>query len=366
MALTGTLKDFGIADILQLIGQQQKTGVLYLKSKKKEVQVQFKDGQIVSVSISKRKRRELIGEMLVRAELLNQQQLERALEAQQRTLQRLGDILVDERLVTRQRFEQIVQLQATETLYELFTWKSGTYEFEQREVQVEPDAMKPMRPEGMLMEAFRRLDEWPSVRKLVPSGHMRFERAKVELDSSEALGEAERMLFSLVDTAQDVDKLSEVTCLGEFETRRALANLLQGGYIRPREGGEMSSDSRAGGTLSERWSGNLGRLAVSAAAFAAFLLVASQVQWPRVGWSTSPISTVTDHAIERFVSGAQLGRIEAALEVYQLEKGQFPETLDSLVEVGLLRPGDLRYPWHEAYYYRRVSNREFILLPPLR
>ena len=26
MALKGTLKDFGIADILQLIGQQQKTG----------------------------------------------------------------------------------------------------------------------------------------------------------------------------------------------------------------------------------------------------------------------------------------------------------------------------------------------------
>ena len=47
MALTGTLKDFGIADILQLIGQQQKTGVLYLKSKEQEVQVFFRDGAIV-------------------------------------------------------------------------------------------------------------------------------------------------------------------------------------------------------------------------------------------------------------------------------------------------------------------------------
>ena len=31
MALTGTLKDFGIAEILQLIGQQAKSGVLHLK-----------------------------------------------------------------------------------------------------------------------------------------------------------------------------------------------------------------------------------------------------------------------------------------------------------------------------------------------
>ena len=34
MALKGTLKDFGIADILQLIGQQQKTGVLVLTQRR--------------------------------------------------------------------------------------------------------------------------------------------------------------------------------------------------------------------------------------------------------------------------------------------------------------------------------------------
>ena len=33
MALAGTLKDFGIADILQLIAQQQKTGMAPLPLK---------------------------------------------------------------------------------------------------------------------------------------------------------------------------------------------------------------------------------------------------------------------------------------------------------------------------------------------
>ena len=58
--------------------------------------------------------------------------------------------------------------------------------------------------------------------------------------------------------------------------------------------------------------------------------------------------------------------IEAALEVFRLEKGNLPERLDSLVEVGLLRTEDLRYPWRDDYYYRRTSDRQFILLPPLR
>ena len=39
MALTGTLKDFGIAEILQLIGQQSKSGVLHLKNKADEIHV---------------------------------------------------------------------------------------------------------------------------------------------------------------------------------------------------------------------------------------------------------------------------------------------------------------------------------------
>jgi hypothetical protein len=32
----------------------------------------------------------------------------------------------------------------------------------------------------------------------------------------------------------------------------------------------------------------------------------------------------------------------------------------------LLYPDDLRYPWHDSYFYRRVSATDFILLPPLR
>jgi hypothetical protein len=69
MALKGTLKDFGIADILQLIGQQQKTGMLHLKSKGQEVQIGFKEGNIVKAESTTRRNESLIGNMLVRAEL---------------------------------------------------------------------------------------------------------------------------------------------------------------------------------------------------------------------------------------------------------------------------------------------------------
>ena len=48
MALRGTLGDFSLADILQLIGLQRKTGVLVLRRGSDEVSIGFDAGRVVS------------------------------------------------------------------------------------------------------------------------------------------------------------------------------------------------------------------------------------------------------------------------------------------------------------------------------
>ena len=47
MALEGTIKDFGLPDIFQLIGLQRKTGLLTLKNEKEHVTVAFENGMVV-------------------------------------------------------------------------------------------------------------------------------------------------------------------------------------------------------------------------------------------------------------------------------------------------------------------------------
>src|SRR6478736_9919766 len=127
MALSGTLKDFGIADILQLIGHQQKTGSLLLKNGREEVEVSFAEGNVVFAADKHRKSNSFLGTMLVRAEVVSEAQLEEALGQQQRSLKRLGDILVEMGALSQPQLAQIARLQTTETLYKLFRWKSGTY-----------------------------------------------------------------------------------------------------------------------------------------------------------------------------------------------------------------------------------------------
>ena len=45
MALEGTIKDFGLPDIFQLIGLQRKTGLLTLKHDQDQVTVYFENGR---------------------------------------------------------------------------------------------------------------------------------------------------------------------------------------------------------------------------------------------------------------------------------------------------------------------------------
>ncbi|MHB8876128.1 MAG: DUF4388 domain-containing protein [Myxococcaceae bacterium] len=394
MALKGTLKDFGIADILQLIGQQQKTGMLHLKAKEQEVDIGFKDGNIVKAESSTRNKKDLIGNMLVRAEIITQQRLDFALETQRRSLQRLGDVLVAAEAITVDRFKEMVQLQTTETLYGLFSWKSGTYEFEQKEVDFDQNSVTPLRAESVLMEGFRMVDEWPLIKKRVTSYQMTFEKLKDapaaaapppkadDFDSAlddafdglkkevkkhdNSMGENEHKVLGLIAAGRDVRKLIDLSCLGEFETCKALSNLVQQQVVKAVAATGKAQNLGHDAPALQRVAGAVGRVVVTMGVLAGLVLVATKLSVGSVGLMGAPPSSAADPATQRLIAREQVARIEAALAVYRLEKGEVPDKLEALVSEGLLAREDLRYPWREDYYYRRAAKGGFVLLPPLR
>ena len=391
MALKGTLKDFGIADILQLIGQQQKTGALVLTQKQDTVAVTFKDGNILRAETTSRNRKDLIGSMLVAANLVTEQQLEFALETQKRTLQRLGDVLVSQGVLTEQKFKAMVQLQTSETLFKLFAWKAGTYEFEQKDVETE-NTLTPLRAESVLMEGFRRVDEWPVVRKRITSLQMTFEKTKelppeelkkddfdTALDDAfaeekksvnkgefKSVGEHERTCYNLIAPGRTVQRIIELSALGEFETAKALCNLINLEYAKgvPPEGkggDDFESDSRASALL-----GVVGRIAVTMVVVGALLFIGTRIDFGAMKLGSSNATTFTDPAAQRFAGQQQLSRLTAAIDVFKLEKGSLPMALSDLVESELLAADDLHFPWREPYFYRRSEDGTYVLLPPLR
>ena len=368
MALTGTLSDFGIAEILQLIGQQAKSGVLHLVGRDDEIHILIADGCVVSAERGGREQKDRLGAMLLRAEVITREGLERALEAQARTLRRLGDILLEMRLVSKEELKEFTALQTTETVYPLFAWKSGTYEFEPGAVEWDPATVTPLRAESVLMEGFRRVDEWPAVRRRISSPAMTFARVG-ELPAPEAgdpsLGPNERRVHALAEPGRTVEAITDLSRLGEFETCRALLTLVNLELLKPVAAARRSAAAGVG-AYARSWRERLRR---GAAGFGATLALASVLAL--AAWVASERNLalargdLRDRSAERFLARGQLSRLKGALEVWRLEHGAYPDRLDALVDAGLCDAADLRYPFGAPYPYRRTAEGGFVLVPPL-
>jgi hypothetical protein len=401
VALKGTLKDFGIAEILQLIGQQAKSGVLHLESRDDVIHIAMADGSVVRAETAGRKAREKLGMLLVRADLISKQQLDHALDLQKRTLRRLGDILVELEYLTVAQLREMTALQTTETVYKLFHWKSGTYAFEAGDVEWDPETVTPVRAESVLMEGFRQVDEWPLVRKRITSPLMTFERIRTpepeaaprgsveqdveaafdalasgarhaedqESDRADlALGRVERRAFDLVMPGRTVERIIDLSRFGEFETCKALQNLVNLGYLRALEptrsrSGAVGAYARDLRTLTRTWlvrGATTGLIAVTLAGLALWV----DQRGIAIGESGGA-ATLHDNVAPRYLARYQLARLRGALDVYRVEQGQYPERLDELVEVGLVSGRDLRHPWSQPYHYRRRPDGGFVLLSPV-
>jgi hypothetical protein len=400
MSLRGTLGDFGLPDIFQLVGHQQKTGVLLLKDREIEVRIYFVDGNVVKAEESSRERNNLLGALMVRGGCLTPAQLDAALATQQRTLRRLGDILIEMNVVDRATIKDFARLQTTETIYRLFMWRKGTYEFSQTSVDYDEQSYDPIRAENILMEGFRMVDEWPSVRKIVPSSFCTFtvikdppapgQGGKDDDDilagmkeafgdeSSETaagpvmrkIGENERRVFSLVTPLRTVQDIIDLSRLGEFETTKSLAALVQNGCLRvvlPKIDEKKQQDEPF--TIRRVWGAvspvaiRVMLYAVVAGAVGGLVKLASTAE-------TGVLVTDRDVVVRRAALQDKLGdvarlRIEAALETYRLVEGKYPAKLDELVVKEYLDERELSFPFESRFSYR-TTGEGFVLALPLR
>src|SRR6266852_6073529 len=255
MALEGTLRDFSLADIFQLIGLQRKTGVLTLRGKDDTVTVTFLDGKVVGADSLNRRLENRLGTVLIRTGTLSQDQLNRALEIQKETLQRLGFILTHYGIISAESLKHAIQLQIMQIVYRLFRWKDGDYHFSQETtIEYDRDNVVPISAESILMEGARMIDEWPIIEKRIRSYDMVF-RKKVtdqelvvvgaddadEVDFSTddshsrkrrgagekiRISQEEKAIYNLVDGKMPVGDIVEMSGLSEFDTNKGLYELL--------------------------------------------------------------------------------------------------------------------------------------------
>ena len=130
MSFVGRLDQFQLADLLQIVAANQKSGKLNLTRSDAEGIIVFRDGQIVYASGSAA--RETLGHLLLCAELISHEQLLAALEKQhsEENEKRLGSVLIEDGLITSADLENVLRQQLERVLTDFLQWNQGYFKFD--------------------------------------------------------------------------------------------------------------------------------------------------------------------------------------------------------------------------------------------
>lgn len=349
MALEGRIKDFGVADIIQLVSQQQKSGVLCVEKTGMKAEISFLGGNITAAKPSEYKTSQPLGEMMVASGLLSEKNLRKALAEQQKTYEYLGQILIREGFVASADIEKALMTQIYETAYDILQWRDGTYCFEPKDIKADPNLPNAIPVESMLLDVLRMIDEWPDLQAEIPDFNLVFHR--VSGSTEDGLDEHQAAYYRLVNGKRTLQQIIDTSLSGKFDACKALIELTRNGYVEgvlPEKGAAEGAGFGAEKLLKP--------LSYGAAA----LMLCSMVVMPFF-FSLQLIPLLTPAVFQKSVLQDYLDtdkqvKVERALEVFRMRQGPYPDKLSELVLAGLLKKSDLVLSGNIPLKYVRMGK----------
>jgi hypothetical protein len=361
VALHGNLRDFGIGEVFQLIGQQQKTGVLDVTADGERVRIAFDRGSVVWGEPAGPYERAALGDLLVRSGLVTP---ERMLALERGVQDGDGDLVA---LITRRgelgeaQLAEAIELLTQNTMFTLLRWTQGSFHFTSQPVAGEGDAGRGTPAEQILMDGLRMVDEWRTfdadARELETvwrrSEAFELFRERAEGDSAARLARAERV-FTHMDGRVSARRAIDLARLGDFEAVYWLSRLRRAGVIEPLAPASARPARRARLSL-----GNapLASLRVAApfalAALAVLALVAKRGNERELDAGLVALSRAADASFERAL-------LHNAVEAYRFHHGKWPEDLAEAVRE---LPEPVAAEKVGAYYFARRGDNFVVLLP---
>jgi hypothetical protein len=236
MSLKGNLKTMSLPDILQWIAVGQKTGTLHLKRLSIQKRIILREGLIFSSWSNDP--RESLGQFLIRERLVTEEQLFKALLAQEEEGRLIGSILVSNEVLNEEDLRLALHAKAVETIYDIFLWSEGDFEFKEGEFPHDVLISFEMPVTPVILEGIRRVDEWNRIRAVFPSMEvtLRVKGAPLALEDA-----VDRQVVGLAAAGKTLAQISLELRRADFDTAEILFRLHQRGVL---EVDQVRSDTR--------------------------------------------------------------------------------------------------------------------------
>ncbi len=227
LSLAGDIATMPLLGLMNLLGQNRETGRLVVKSGDLERVILLKNGDVASVGSNQA--RDRLGAFLLRLGRVTERDLDAANIAAQKTGARIGQVLVQQKLLEPHELWGCIQEQITELFAEVTQWVQGSFVLFRIAAEHTFPSTPPLNIQGLLMESVRRADEMSVFRERVPSADTRLRRTQKAPKPD--LGDDETRALQELGTGASVADMARRLAINEFDTTRLCYQLLKMGLV---------------------------------------------------------------------------------------------------------------------------------------
>jgi DNA-binding response OmpR family regulator len=242
--LRGDLRVVPLAEVLQLLDVQEQSGVLTVERTGARVDIYFRRGRVDQAMATGVPEEFLLGRFVLDAAAMQRADLEAFLESRSAQPRQTGQPkLIGQQLIklgylAEGDLKTCLIRQSSELIYEILRWRHGRFRFAAG-AELPPsaiDAALGLDVEAVLMEGYRRVDEWHLIERAIDNFDIVFLRNE---DSVAQMGRGrltreELAVLELVNGKTTVKELIRKTRMGSFEVSKMLYRLLSIKLIRRR------------------------------------------------------------------------------------------------------------------------------------
>jgi len=236
--LRGDLRVVPLAEVLQLLDVQEQSGVLTVERSGARVDIYFRRGRVEQAIASGVPEEFLIGRFVLDAGAMQRADFEAFLESRTANPKLIGQQLVKLGYLSDGELKSCLVRQTSELIYEILRWRHGRFRFAAG-AELPPyviDAALALDVEAVLMEGYRRVDEWHLIEHAIDNFDIVFLRNE---DSVAQMGRGrltrdELTVLELVNGKNTVKEIIRKSRMGSFEVSKMLYRLLSIKLIRRR------------------------------------------------------------------------------------------------------------------------------------
>ena len=403
MAVEGTLDLFKLPEILQLISQQKKTGILTVQGQQDIVAISFLSGRIVAADALNQPLEEGLSQILLKEGMIGAPDLGRASAEHQSSGGRLIDLLVERRYIERAQLLEALRLQTSRLLQQLLRWSQGDFKFYSGDEVSYEEGFEPISVEELLIHAAQHAPAAPKPRPApalvppppasppapqgtppqvaVPPQRPAPPPAPLPVDAipfpaprataSTPFPGAEPMIppdmppqpgaqVAILESNAQKAAQARGQAAGAEGTAGLSGILALVPPDAPEASGifrQMKVEPRVVPSNLPAWAGRVLAALLTALVVAALLLRPDSLVVPFPWQERERDVLVRDQRAALYL------KIDRAAKTWFLLKGSFPDRLQELVTAGLLAPGDLQDP--EGQPLRYAASEESYTLQPL-